>query len=219
MAIACFTVLMGRRRTLSAAVIVAFIAVVSWQWWHNHPPYGPEALAVKSSLSFVSNEEAQAALGKKANAPIASERDQLVLGRVSWQAPPKPLDGGYFAVFLIDKRTSHKPEVFAAVASQEKAVDIGAGSTDNKIAERYAWLRGAGAVNVGNDEWLSNGNRLGVTDGKASPLTFVALFPHPDETDRELTVATAPVAMSDLLLALVYIGPAGQVYWAQRLQG
>ncbi|ADL48503.1 hypothetical protein Micau_4995 [Micromonospora aurantiaca ATCC 27029] len=32
-------------------------------------------------------------------------------------------------------------------------------------------------------------------------------------------MATAPVQMSDLLLALVYMGPDGQVYWAQRLQG
>jgi len=93
-AIAWFTVLMARRRTLSAAVIVAVIlaviAVVSRQWLHNHPPYGPEALAVKSSLSFVSNEEAQAALGKRAYAPVASERDQLVLGRSPGRPHPSP---------------------------------------------------------------------------------------------------------------------------------
>jgi hypothetical protein len=35
----------------------------------------------------------------------------------------------------------------------------------------------------------------------------------------ELGVATAPVAVSDLLLALVYLGPDGQVYRAQRLEG
>jgi hypothetical protein len=35
----------------------------------------------------------------------------------------------------------------------------------------------------------------------------------------ELGVATAPVGVSDLLLALVYLGPDGQVYRAQRLEG
>ncbi|MFU8852810.1 hypothetical protein ACNAW0_17755 [Micromonospora sp. SL1-18] len=142
---------------VTVAVILAVVAVVAWRWWHNHPPYGPEALAVKSSLSFVSNDEAQAALGDKAHAPFASGRDQLVLGRVSWH--------------------------------------------------------------FGDNEWQSNGNRLSGADEKASPLTFVALFPYLEEPDWELMVATAPVAMSDLLLALVYMGPDEQVYWAQRLQG
>ncbi len=53
----------------------------------------------------------------------------------------------------------------------------------------------------------------------ASPVTFVALFPYVEEPDPETLMATAPVQMSDLLLALVYMGPDGQVYWAQRLQG
>ncbi len=200
------------------AVILAIVSVAAWRWWHNHPPYGPEALAVKSSLGFVSNQQAQAALGEHGSAPFASGRDQLVLGRVSWQTPPKPLDGGYFAVFLIDKRTNHKPEVFGVAAPQE-AVGIGSAGIENRIAERYSWLRGAGDATFGDDEWRSNGSRLSVADEKASPLTFVALFPYVEEPDPEFPMATAPVATSDLLLALVYMGPDGQVYWAQRLQG
>ncbi|MEV4847246.1 hypothetical protein AB0K20_28995 [Micromonospora matsumotoense] len=200
------------------AVILTIVSVVVWRWWHNHPPYGLETLAVTSSLSLVSYEEAQAALGETAHAPVAYGRDQLVLGRLSWQAPPKPLDGGYFAIFLIDKRTNHKPEVFSVAAPQE-AVGIGSAGIENRIAERYSWLRGAGDATFGDDAYQSNGHRLHVTDEKASPLTFVALFPYIEEPDPELPVATAPVAMSDLLLALAYLGPDGQVYWAQRLQG
>ncbi|MGC5052404.1 hypothetical protein ACLQ2S_13215 [Micromonospora sp. DT48] len=200
------------------ALILIVVSVAAWRWWHNHPPYGPETLAIKSSLTFVGNEQAQAALGELGSAPLASGRDQLLLGRVSWQTLPKPLDGGYFALFLIDKRTNHKPEVFGVAAPQE-AVGIGSAGIENRIAERYSWLRGAGDATFGDDEYRSNGNRLHVADGKASPLTFVALFPYVDEPDPELPMATAPVAMSDLLLALVYLGPDGQVYWAQRLQG
>ncbi|WP_236647775.1 MULTISPECIES: hypothetical protein [Micromonospora] len=141
-----------------------------------------------------------------------------MLGRISWQDPPKPLDGGSFAIFLIDKRTHHKPEVIAVSAPQE-AVGLGSAGVDNKIEERYPWLRGAGSLKVRDNEWRDNGGRLGVADENASPLTFVALFPYLEKPDREPTIATAPVAMSDLLLALVYMGPDGQVYWAQRLQG
>ncbi|WP_327027859.1 hypothetical protein OG989_19045 [Micromonospora sp. NBC_01740] len=199
------------------AVILAVMAFVGWRWWHNHPPYGPEALAIKSSLQFVSPEEAQAALGEKV--PVSNGRDQLVLGRVSWQTPPKPLDGGYFAIFLIDKRTNLKPGNFSASSPRQEAVDLGSASVENKIAERYSWLQGAGDVKEGNS-WWSYGSRLAVSDGEASPLTFVAPFPYVEGPLRAAAhVPTAPVAISDLLLALVYMGPDGQVYWAQRLQG
>ncbi|MET8461553.1 hypothetical protein ABZ422_20095 [Micromonospora zamorensis] len=201
------------------AVILAVAAFVGWRWWHNHPPYGPEALAIKSSLQFVSHEEAQAALGEKVNAPVSNGRDQLVLGRVSWQTPPKPLDGGYFAIFLIDKRTNLKPGNFSASSPLQEAVGLGSAGVENKIAERYSWLQGAGDVREGNS-WWSYGSRLAVSDGNASPLTFVAPFPYVEGPLRAAThVPTAPVAISNLLLALVYMGPDGQVYWAQRLQG
>ncbi|MEV0881680.1 hypothetical protein AB0I85_28055 [Micromonospora echinofusca] len=208
-----------RRAGLVSAVILAMMAFAGWRWWHNHPPYGPEALAIESSLHFVSHEEAQAALGEKVNAPVADGRDQLVLGQVSWQTPPRPLDGGYFAIFLIDKRTNLKPGSFSASSPRQEAVSLGSAGTDNKIAERYPWLQGAGYVRQGNS-WWSYGSRLAVFDGHATPLTFVARFPQLEGPLREEAhVPTAPVAISDLLLALVHVGPDGQVYWAQRLQG
>lgn len=208
-----------RRTGLVLAVILAVVAFVGWRWWHNQPPYGPEALAIKSSLQFVSHEEAQAALGEKVNAPVSNGRDQLVLGRVSWQTPPKPLDGGYFAVFLIDKRINRKVGSFSASSPRQEAISAGGTGVENKIPERYPWLQGAGDVKEG-DTWWSYGSRLAVSDGEASPLTFVAPFPYLEGPQRAAArAATAPVAVSDLLLALVYLGSDGQVYWAQRLQG
>ncbi|MGW3888819.1 hypothetical protein ACWD69_09030 [Micromonospora chokoriensis] len=202
---------------MTAVVVVA--GMIAWRWTHNHPPYGPEALAITSSLSLVSHAEAQAALGEKTRPPLTSDgRDQLVLCQVAWQPPPEPLDGGYFAVFLIDKRSNRKPGDFV-VSDPQEAVSLGSAGVENRVAERYAWLRGAGSVKVGDNEWRSNGNRLAVYDETASPLTFVALLPYVADAARKPTVATAPVEMSDLLLALVYLGPDGQIYWAQRLQG
>ncbi|MGN9774663.1 hypothetical protein ACTMS0_02595 [Micromonospora sp. H33] len=201
------------------AVILAVVAVVGWRWWHNHPPYGPETLAIKSSLTFVSHEEAQAALGENVPAPVSNGRDQLVLGQVSWQTPPKPLDGGYFAIFLIDKRTNRKAGSFSASSPRPDAISAGSAGVENKIPERYPWLKGAGDIKVG-DTWWTHGSRLAVFDGDASPLTFVAPFRYLEGAQREAARgATAPVAISDLLLALVYMGSDGQVYWAQRLQG
>ncbi|GAA4572144.1 hypothetical protein GCM10023176_34430 [Micromonospora coerulea] len=200
------------------AVILAVVAVVGWRWSHNHPPYGSEALAVRSSLTFVSAEEAKTALGGKIDPPPTYGRDQLVLGQVSWQAPPKPLDGGWFAIFLIDKRTNAKPGTISAASLRQEAIDVGNHRADNKIAERYPWLEGAGNRRVG-DIFVTSSERVAVFDEDASPLTFVARFPDVEEPDQEPKIATAPVAISDLLLALVYIGPDEQVYWAQRLEG
>ncbi|AXO34409.1 hypothetical protein ACGFLT_27555 [Micromonospora chalcea] len=90
---------------------------------------------------------------------------------------------------------------------------------EGRIPDRYPWLRGAGDIRVSEDEWLSVGSRLGIHDAGASPLTFVALFSHLERHERAYPIATAPVTLPDLLLALVHMGPDGQVYWAQRLQG
>ncbi|MDG4800987.1 hypothetical protein [Micromonospora sp. WMMD980] len=200
------------------AFVVIVAAAGGWNWWHQRPPYGPEALHLRSSLEFVTYDEAQAALGSAYQAPVASGGDQLVLGRVSWQPPPAPLDGGYFALFLIDKRSDLKPPVFAVSAPQE-SVGMGSAGVENKIPDRYPWLRGAGDVQVGEHDWRNGGSRLAIGDARASPVTFVALFPRLYRSQREFPIATAPVTLPDLLLALVYLGADDQVYWAQRLQG
>ena len=51
-------------------------------------------------------------------------------------------------------------------------------------------------------------------------MTFQTVFNTADQrTSPELQVATAPVAVEDLLVALISVGPDGQVYWAHKLQG
>lgn len=43
--------------------------------------------------------------------------------------------------------------------------------------------------------------------------------PPQEHAPAEFQVATAPVAVSDLLLAMVYVGRDDQIFWAQRLIG
>ncbi|TDC33580.1 hypothetical protein [Micromonospora sp. KC213] len=72
------------------------------------------ALAIKSLLRFVSCEEAQAAPGENVHAPPASGGDQVALARGSWQAPPTPLDGGYFGLFLTGRWQSNDNRLHVA---------------------------------------------------------------------------------------------------------
>ncbi|MFC0505019.1 hypothetical protein [Micromonospora costi] len=37
-----------RRTPAVVAVILTLAAYDGWRWWHNHPPHGPEALAITS---------------------------------------------------------------------------------------------------------------------------------------------------------------------------
>ncbi|WKU01804.1 hypothetical protein Q2K19_15650 [Micromonospora soli] len=146
---------------------------------------------------------------------------RMVVGRVSWRPTPEPLDG-FLMVVLIDKRSNRLPviDLRRNWARDAYPAGVGGGGPQNKIAQRYPWLRGMGYKKIGENEWLSEGNVIWAHDQEASPLTFVARFPptrNPQLPETALT--TEPIAVSDLLLAVVCVGSDNQIYWAHRLQG
>ena len=69
-----------------------------------------------------------------------------------------------------------------------------------------------------NGSYWTSGTAVFVSSVEASPVTFQAVL-HPARrgTFPENAVATAPAAAEDLLIALISVGPQGQVYWAKRL--
>lgn len=120
---------------------------------------------------------------------------------------------------VLDKRTDLKPGTFAVGSPLHQQVSIASGGTLQRVADRFPWLRGAGAQHV-NGGWWEAGSALNVPAAAASPLTFVAQLPAADKSRRpEHAVAAAPAAISDLMVALASVGPDEQVYWAQRLVG
>ena len=136
----------GRIAILVGLVLLAAVGVAGdagWRWWHNQAPYGPQQMAARASLEFGTYEQARAALGPQTNAPYPGPGDQLVLGRVSWQTEKTRIHGGEFAIVLVDKRSSLKPEVFGVTAGSGR-VGIGADSSLQTAAEHYSWLHGTG---------------------------------------------------------------------------
>jgi hypothetical protein len=188
-----------------------------WRWWHNRPPYGPEALSARATLQLVDQATANAAF-RPFNAVVATgDDDQIFLGQVSWNRPPHPQKDGSFRIVLLDKR-NHLPPGFIAVTSA-RPDDVSSGSDEAlDIAQRrYPWLQGAGTRSINGSYW-SSGSAVFVDSVDASPVTFqVVLRPAVEGTPPESMVATAPAAVADLLVALICVGPNGQVYWAQRL--
>jgi hypothetical protein len=210
---------MRHRAGLIIGVVMLLVAaggIVGRRWWHNRAPYGPETLGATATLRLVDQATADAAMSP-VNAEHASAGDQIFLGRVAWVRPPDTTADGSFRVVILDKRTRRMPG-FISVTSARPA-DVGAGSDEalDVAEQRYSWLRGIGPREI-NGSFRTAGDAITVSSVDASPVTFViVLHPTRPGTLPEHAVATAPVAVSDLLVALINVGPHGHVYWVQRL--
>lgn len=190
--------------------------VTAWPWWHGRPPYAPEMLHARATLRLVDQATADAAL-QPVNAEVAGEGDQVFLGRVSWTHPPGPQRNNSFRIVVLDKRSHLMPGFIAATSARPDDVGTGSDGSLDIAEKRYPWLQGVGARKVNGSYWTS-GTAVFVSAVNASPVTFqVVLHPARPQTSLENAVPTAPASVADLLIALISVGPDGQVYWAERL--
>jgi hypothetical protein len=208
-----------RRTSLILSVAMLLIgagSVFGVRWWHNRAPYAPEALGATATLRVVDQSTADAAL-QPATVEPAEKSDQTLLGQVSWRRPPHQPDGGSFRIVVLDKRTRLMPGHIAVTSSRPYDLSIGSDGSLDIAEKRYSWLQGAGMREVNGSYW-SVGNAITVSSIDASPITFaIVLHPARPETPPEQMVASAPATVTDLMVALINVGPDGQVYWAQRL--
>lgn len=214
-----------RSRLVGLALVVslALVAgVAAYRWWQNRAPFGPQPLAAAAAVVPVDNTMVAAAVARTGvppfTAPFAGPGDQLMLVTLTWRKPPRPLANGWFEVLLIDKRSDLKPPFIAAGGPQPDHLTIGGDGVLNSVARRYPWLRGAGAIANGDGSYTSAGVSVSVHT-ESSPAVLVAHFPAAEQASVPRLFATAPIGKSDLLVALVFIGPDRQIYWAQRLYG
>jgi hypothetical protein len=210
---------MKRRTSLIISVAMLLIgagSLAGLRRWDNRPPYGPEALGATATLRMVDQTTADAALQPVTVEP-SEKGDQIVLGQVSWVRPLHHPDGGSFRIVVLDKRTRLMPGHIAVTSGRPDDVGIGSDESQDIAQKRYPWLQGAGVREVNGSFW-SAGNAIAVSSIDASPVTFaIVLHPARPETPPEQMIASAPAAVTDLLVALINVGPDGQVYWAQRL--
>jgi hypothetical protein len=219
---ACCAVLRDMKRRVSPIVIVALLlvgagTVAGWRWWHNRPPFGPEALNARATLRLVDQATADAAL-EPVNAEFANDDDdQIFLGRVTWDQPPTPPKDTSLRIVLLDTRRHLLPGFIAVTSANPEHVGTGLDGSLDIAQNRYPWLKGAG-TQESNGSFMSSGSAVFVSSIDASPVTFqTVLHAARPGIPPEHMVATAPAAVQDLLVALICVGPEGQVYWAQRL--
>ncbi|WP_432969120.1 hypothetical protein [Dactylosporangium sp. CA-233914] len=199
-----------------AIVLAGTAGGVGWRWWHNRPPYGPDALNAQATLQLVDQATADAAL-KPVNAVAADGGDQILLGRVTWTRPPNPQMGSSFRIVVLDKRSHLMPGFIAVTSARPDKVNAGADGSLDIAQKRYPWLRGIGPRKI-NGSFSNSGCAVSVWSADASPVTFqTVLRAARPGTPPEQMAPTAPAAVEDVLIALISVGPDGQVYWAQRL--
>lgn len=152
---------------------------------------------------------------------LGGEGHQMLHGEISWRVPPglnpKWNEGGWFEIVILDNRSHLKPGYVMGVSASGENVVSGGDGVLNKVAEQYPWLRGAGDIKIGEHEWREGGLTL-ATATTAGSVRFLADFA-PIEGDDLRFLASAPIRLSDILIALIYIGPDRQVFWAARLYG
>ncbi|SDT39708.1 hypothetical protein [Actinoplanes derwentensis] len=196
---------------LGVVMVLAGVGgVAGWRWWQGRAPYGPEALGARATVEFVDQATANAALAP-VNAVYANgAEDQIVLGRVAWNRPPHPQPDGSLRIVLADKRNGLLPGFIAVTSAQPDQVITGMDSALETARSRYPWL--GPARESADTMWA--GSVVTVSSIDASPVTFQTVL---REAQPESLVLSGPMAIEDLLVALICVGPDGQVYWAQRL--
>jgi hypothetical protein len=187
---------------------------------HDRAPFDAESIHAALSLKMMDEQHPQ---DHPSDLPyILYGKYQVVRGDLTWTPPAgfvQNWDRGTFWLIVIDKRTRLKPPQVQAKSATGTRIAHGSLYQLNLLADKWPWLAGAGDVKTGDNTVLSVATTASIPPA-AAQVTFIAAFPRLEPDDPEIRfIASAPVELSDLLVALVFIGPDDQLYWAARLYG
>ncbi|WP_155388916.1 hypothetical protein [Catellatospora paridis] len=196
----------GRRPRLvpfiAIVLVTASVAAVGFGVWRDRPPYGPEAVHPVATIRLTDREHFDADAAALGVSGVHANGERSVLGRFDL-AVPQPATRGRFHIILLDKR-------YNRVAPQLYGRD-GGGWGGNEMADawkRYPWLSALAPTSHG-DAGTTYPSVLAVSiEPDATSTAFVGRFARD---------GTPPPEPSDLLVALFFVGPRGQLYWAVQV--
>jgi hypothetical protein len=198
----------GLPQALTILVVLA-IATASWagySWWHDHPPYGSDAIGATVTIRFTDDAHFAAdtqALGVHGLGPMHGDgTDRTFIGRLDYTIPPAAHGAGSYFIVVIDKRTNRlAPWLGDDGGSGED------GFLEADVPARFPWLSALAPIPVAGG-WTMSGADMSTDADTASPLAFEGEFPD-----------AAGLTLADLLVALIFVGPDQQIYWATRVMG
>ncbi|MEU8003108.1 hypothetical protein AB0B66_18275 [Catellatospora sp. NPDC049111] len=206
-------------------VLVAVIAAAGYggyRWWHERPPYGPEVPAFAATAEQLPSGDGQE-LRHHGHTVFVRKDEMAISGSITWRPPAGRGsdwdEDGWFMIFVVDKRVDLMPPRVWGTSPSGLEVVSGGDGVQNRIAEKYPWLRGAGDIKTDENTWRDGGMTLATTPA-AGEVDFIAMFPPiPVGDPARRFVAAAPVTLSDIMIAVAFVGPDRQVYWAERVYG
>lgn len=184
-------------------VLAALGGVFGYRWIHNRPPYGPSAIHAVATIQLTDGSHVLAdvtRLGATGIQPwYGTDGDQLFVGQVNYRIPSNAQGAGRYAIVVIDKAGNQvSPLIWGAGANSGQVIQ-GWESTLSDAAKRWDWLAPMGA--------RPNPTVVFAPTDTVGPITFQGAF-HQD---------AGTITQSDLMVALVFMGTEGQIYWAERL--
>ncbi len=201
----------GIERPAAQLTVVATVLVVAtggWlaaAWVHDHPPYSAAVVHPAAVIKLTDTDHVIAdarAYGGAGLTPVVvgGEGDRLLVGRVDFAVPTGAAGSGRYDFILIDTRTNQPVQAFSGR-------DGGGwgGSLGVELPRRYPWLSAVAPHRTASNEWTDTAQAVQV-DPAAGYAAFTAAVP--DGTG---------VTVADLMLAMVFVGTDGQIYWAAQV--
>ncbi len=202
-----FTTVSARRSTpVTLIVTVSALAIVIAGAWlgyglrADHPPFTPAQIHARATVVLAHVDHFDAAASTLDLTGLQGvhtvDSDVNIVGRIDYDLPPEASWTGTFDVVVIDRNSNTAaPLVFGINGG-------GFGGNLFDLPRRYPWLSALA---------LAPGRRLAPSAAttpavRSAPFGFVAVFP-----------GAGTIAAQNLLIALIYVGRDGQIYWAASL--
>ena len=202
---------------LAVMVTAAFAGPAFVRSSGNSSPFPPSRLHLHLAASAVPVSHLQATLTRlgigdlqlSSNLPMSATQ-QAVVGRLSYALPAKAPSGSRYELFFIDERTSSSPSTFYGWApGSGDNPGNGWDSAFDATVKAHAWLSPLAPIQDDSGSWRDPGTAVLVPLHAGSPMTFYASLDPDAPPIHDIN--------KDVLVALAYIGPDGQPWWAQRL--
>ncbi|GIF97445.1 hypothetical protein [Catellatospora citrea] len=196
----------GRRPRLvpfiAIVLVTASVAAVGFGVWQDRPPYGPEAVHPVATVRVTDMDRFEADAAALGVSELGPHGNWTVLGRLDLAVPRQPTRGRY-QLIVIDRR-------YNRVVPQLYGRDGGGwgGEGLRNAWKRYPWLSALTPTQAGaSGTRYPEGMAVSIKPVETS-TGFVGRLPSREE---------AGVRPSDLLVALLFTGPQGQLYWAVQV--
>jgi hypothetical protein len=202
---------------LLAVILASGALVAPWvgRWTRAGAPFRPSEMNLGLDVSLVPVSELQSAIEGfgvtpdqlRAMQPMSLTQEAIV-GQLTFGIPRRIPSGSKLALFVMDERSHRLTQWASGWASGGGSPVSGYDGIFAGFATRYPWLNATAPIFQGGS-YTDPGMAIVLPHDIQGPLTFYAA----------LDPAALPVSdvTHDVSVTLGFVGPDGQIWWAQHV--